>query len=94
MNYAKITDGHIQFAPKKIKDGDSTIYNPTAEVLEAHGFKQLVVDAMPEVPDGYHTEPVYADTGDAVHQSWELAEDTKETSYEAEILQILMGESA
>ena len=91
MQYVKLVNGTVQFAPKKIKDGNSITYNPDAEMLTEYGYKPLVVDETPEVPDGYHLEPSYADEGETIRQSWNVVKDTQQTSYEGELLNILLG---
>lgn len=86
MQYVKLVNGTVQFAPKKIKDGNSITYNPDAEMLTEYGYKPLVVDETPVVPDGHHLEPRYADNGETVWQYWEVVENAKETTYEEELL--------
>lgn len=75
MNYAKLTQGRIQYAPKKIKDGLSTIYNPTADILMAHGYKPLTVNPMPTMQSGYHAFPSYIETDTEIVQTWTAEED-------------------
>ena len=80
---AKIIDGEIVFAPRKIRrevDGQSrTIYNPTDEMLAAAGWLPVVEEPMPEAPEGYHYEPHYTEwiteTGTVIYQEWELVFD-------------------
>lgn len=86
MQYVKLISGTVQFAPKKIKDGNSITYNPDAEMLAEHGFKPLTVDETPDVPDGHHLEPRYVDNGETVRQYWEVVENAKETTYADELL--------
>ena len=57
--YVKLQDGRLIYAPKKITDGDTITYNPTAEMLLPLGYKPLRVEPMPEVEEGYHLEPAY-----------------------------------
>lgn len=73
--YVKLIDGHLIYAPKKIKDGSTVTYNPTAEMLLPLGYKPLRVEPMPEVEEGYHLEPVYTETDTEVVQDWTVVED-------------------
>ena len=73
--YVKLTDGRLIYAPKKIKDGDTITYNPTAEMLLPLGYKPLRVEPMPDVEEGYHLEPVYSETDTEVIEDWEVVED-------------------
>ena len=75
MNYVKLTQGRIQYAPKKIKDGLSTIYNPTADILLAHGYKPLTVNPMPTMQSGYHAVPSYTEIDSEIIQSWTVEAD-------------------
>lgn len=93
MKYAKLIDGEIVFAPRKIQteiDGEPyTVYNPTAEMLEGDGWLPVVETESPDdAPDGYHYAPTYTEDGDEIVQGWELVE----TEYsDAEVANILFG---
>ena len=41
MEYAKLMDGSIFFAPQVIVHDTQRIYNPPAELLTLHGFKPV-----------------------------------------------------
>ena len=53
MRYGKLIDGALQYAPNKIKNGDSIIYNPTAETLTALGYLPVIVTDAPQTETGY-----------------------------------------
>lgn len=89
--YVKLQDGRLIYAPKKIKDGSTITYNPTAEMLLPLGYKPLRVEPMPEVEEGYHLEPVYSETDDEVIQDWQVVEDPPVEPDAEEILDILLG---
>ena len=76
--YAKLIDGELTPAPRKIQrviDGEQYItYNPTGEMLEEQGWLPVVETPMPEAPEGYHYEPTYTEDGGEIVQSWELVE--------------------
>lgn len=76
MNYVKLTQGRIQYAPKKITLNGSAVYNPTAEMLIADGWKPLTVEPQPTpLEEGWHLEVTYSETEEAIVQSWIVAED-------------------
>lgn len=89
--YVKLTDGRLIYAPKKIKDGDTITYNPTAEMLLPLGYKPLTIMPMPEVEEGYHLEPTYAETDTEVVQDWTVVEDPPVEPDAEDILNILLG---
>lgn len=89
--YVKLTDGRLIYAPRKIKDGDTIVYNPTAEHLLPLGYKPLRVEPMPEVEEGYHLEPAYTETDTEVVQDWTVVEDPPVEPDAEEILDILLG---
>lgn len=73
--YVKLTDGRLIYAPKKLIVDGATVYNPTAAMLTAQGWKPLRVEDAPAVEDGYHLEPVYSETETEVVQGWSVVED-------------------
>ena len=89
MKYAKLIDGVIEFAPRKIKHGDSITYNPPVEMLIERGYKPLIETPCPEAPSGYHYELSYLDEGEQIVYVWTLAEDEPTPD---EILDILTGD--
>jgi len=89
MKYAKLIDGVIQFAPRKIKHDNSTTYNPPVEMLIERGYKPLIETEPPVAPEGYHYELSYLDEGEQIVYVWTLAEDEPTPD---EILNILTGD--
>ena len=93
MRYAKLIDGALVYAPRKLAteiDGEPYIvYNPPAELLEADGWLPVVYTDMPgDAPEGYHYEPIYTEESGEIVQGWELVE----SDYSgAEVFDILFG---
>ena len=93
MNYAKLIEGEIIFAPRKMQtvigDTSYTVINPPAEMLEANGWEPVTYTDMPDdAPDGYHYEAKYTEGNGEILQTWELVE----TEYDgAEVYDILFG---
>lgn len=73
--YAKLIDGAIQWAPKKIKDGDTTTYNPTVEMLGALGYLPVTATDPPEAPEGYYAESYWEEQDDTIVQMWRMVEE-------------------
>lgn len=102
MNYAKLFDGQIQFAPRKLEmemtfeiDGETvtdlyTVYNPTAAQYASQGWLPVRYTEPGEAPEGYHYEPSYTQGDGEIVQEWTLVEDTDEISAD-EALEIIMG---
>lgn len=90
MRYAKLENGFLSFAPKKIKEGDTTTYNPPAKMLIERGYKPLIESDPPQAEDGYHYELSYRDEGEQIVYVWTLVEDEPTAD---DILNILTGES-
>ena len=94
MTYCKLIDGQLVLAPRKIINGDITVYNPTGEYLISLGYKPLTIEPEPEVPEGYHLEPIYSDTENAIINDWQIVENPPEEPDPEEILDILLGGEA
>ena len=79
MKYAKLIDGDLVIAPRKIKaeiDGEwYNVFNPPAELLEADGWLPVIETEMPgDAPEGYHYEATYTEESGEIVQGWELVE--------------------
>lgn len=88
MRYAKLINGVLQYAPKKIKDGNSTTYNPTGEMLEALGYKPVRFTDPPETEPGYYSVCDWAEEDGEIVQRWRIE---KAEPTDSEILEILLG---
>ena len=95
MAYAKLIDGALVYAPRKIQteiDGERyTVYNPPDELLAEQGWLPVVFTDMPDVaPEGYVYAPGWEQAGDEIVQGWELVEAPDDVS-DAEALEIILG---
>ena len=93
--YAKLIDGELVLAPRKINreiDGEPYVtYNPTDEMLAAQGWLPLIeTDPPDDPPEGYHYEPSYTEESGEIVQGWELVEDPPDIPAE-EALEIILG---
>lgn len=88
MRYAKLIDGVIDFAPKKIKDGETTTYNPTGEMLEELGYLPVTFTDPPETEPGYGAFCAWEEVDGTIEQRWHV-EEVEPT--DEEILSILLG---
>lgn len=102
--YAKITEGQIQFAPRQLPrkieiDGelvDVITTNPTGEMLAAAGFLPVVRSDPPDdAPEGYYYAAGWAEDDGQIVQTWTLVEDPNADDISAEeALEILTGGEA
>ena len=80
MNYAKLIDGALVYAPRKIQtviDGKPyNTYNPKDEQLAAQGWLTVrYTDPPDDAPEGYHYEDSFAEGDGEIVQEWTLVED-------------------
>lgn len=75
--YAKLENGTLIIAPRRIVLNNMQIFNPTEEQLMQDGYKAITETPMPEgpAPEGQRYEAQYTDSGDSIAQSWVLVED-------------------
>lgn len=88
--YGKLIDGVLEFAPKKIKQDNSIIYNPPVEMLVERGYKPIIETPEPEAQEGYHYELSFEDDGDEIVYVWTLYENEPTAD---DIMNILLGEA-
>lgn len=88
MRYGKLIDGALQYAPNKIKYGDSITYNPTAETLTAFGYLPVIVTDAPQTETGYQAVGEWVIEDGQIVLKWHI--ETAEPT-ETDILSILLG---
>ena len=89
--YAKLIDGILHRAPKRLEIGDAIIYNPPAEILENQGYKAVqLVEQPATAPEGQHWESDWDEQADAIVQHWYLVNDPDDIDPE-EALSIILG---
>lgn len=74
MNYAKLIDGAIVYAPCKLTVDEYVVYNPTTEMLIADGWKPVVYTDPPEVDPGCIAVPGWEETETEIVQTWTVEE--------------------
>lgn len=89
MQYAKLIDGEIQYAPRKVQNGAYIVYNPAAALLTALGFKPVRFTQPPEAEQGSVAVFGWTETEAEIVQTW-TTEPEGDIS-DAEALEILMG---
>ena len=74
--YAKLENGTLVFAPRRIILNGMQIFNPADEQLISAGYKPIIETPMPDdAPEGQHYEAQYTDSGDSITQSQVLVDD-------------------
>lgn len=73
--YAKLVNGYLRKPDKQILLDDGRIVtNPTAEVLEEFGFKEVLETPRPQEEEGYYYTSHYEDDGNYIVKVWEKHE--------------------
>lgn len=71
---AKIVNGQL-IVPTENEYKKIIIVNPTESQLKSvMGYKDLIIDDEPPMPDGYQLKAVYEETDNLIIQHWELEE--------------------
>lgn len=73
MKFKFISKNQVKRANNPIYEGGQVYSNPTDETLRALGYKELVIEEQPEVPEDKIAIPVFID-GDVITQSWEIVD--------------------
>lgn len=76
MTYAKIEDGALTYAPRKVTYNGMTCFNPTPPMLEELGYLPVIMTGAPATEAGYHAEITgYIKDKDAIRPVWEVVAD-------------------
>ena len=89
MNYAKVVNGDLLYAPRTLSTESVVVYNPMPELLIAQGYRPVQYTQRPEAEAGYVAVPGWTETEDAVIQLWTL--EPEGDISDAEALGILLG---
>ena len=93
MRYAKLINNYPSYAPRRIRIGNSWVYNPTDDQLLAEGYLPVIDDVAPYVDDRHYAEPYWVEQDGMIVELWEIKEiPYDDTSDKAEAYDILMGE--
>lgn len=88
--YAKLIDGQLRRAPRKLPGDGVVVYNPPAEMYLAAGYKPVTFTESPEAPEGFYYEPGWEEQEDSVVQIWKLVKEPDDID-EAEAFDIIFG---
>lgn len=93
--YAKLINGALIVAPRKLPIGSTIVYNPSEDMLLAEGYKPVVYTAEPETEPGYYAESRWEDQGDSIVQVWTIVEEPADMDIpDEEAFSIIMGVNA
>lgn len=73
-NYARLTEGKLEFAPNILFADDVQIINATAEKYIEQGWLPFEKTQPPEAEEGFYYTPVYSEQDGKIVQSWEKHE--------------------
>ena len=77
--YAKLINGTLRSAPKKVDYNGKIIFNPTEEILLELGYLPVTYTDMPtDAPDGQHYESSWKQNDTEIVQAWTLIENPAE----------------
>ena len=80
---AKLIDGAISYAPRKIVVDGKTIFNPGEELLKEQGYKEMQATDMPDdAPENKLYVSSWTDAGDTIQQVWTLVDAPPKTREE------------
>ena len=72
---AKLINGALSYAPKKIIVDGKTIFNPGEELLKEQGYKELQTTDMPDdAPENKLYVSSWTDAGETIQQVWTLVD--------------------
>ena len=91
MSYAKIVNGDIVFAPRKLRDGETSVYNPPEALLREHGYKLVKYTEPPTVEPGFIAITGWSETAEEIVQTWTVEEEPDEVDADR-AMEILFGE--
>lgn len=95
--YAKLINGTIRSAPKRVLHNGKQVFNPSADTLQELGYLPVTYTDMPtDAPEGQHYESHWEQTDTEILQVWKIVDDLEipdEISAE-EALAIITGGSA
>lgn len=90
MNYAKLINGDLSYAPNPIIHDGVWIGNPSAEVYLAEGYLPVIYTEPPQTNPGYVAVCGWYDEGDALRQTWTIIEEPDEVDGDR-AMEILFG---
>ena len=83
---AKLINGALSYAPRKIIIDGKTIFNPTDTLLKEQGYKEIRKSDIPDdAPDGKIYVSSYEDKGDYIEQVWTLIDEPPKAKEELAI---------
>lgn len=68
--YAKLIDGKLHTAPKKLLVDGVQVWNATADVYLSQGWKPVSVSPAPEPEEGYTCTSGWKETAKKITQTW------------------------
>lgn len=84
--YAKLINGTLRSAPKKVDYNGKTIFNPPEDVLLELGYMPVTYTDMPtDAPSSQHYESHWQQTDAEIVQVWTLVDDPAEPEPELTI---------
>lgn len=89
--YAKLINGALRVAPKKLIINDTQVWNASASEYLAQGWKEVIFTEQPnDPPEGYQYVSGLEEETETIMQTWTL-EKLPDDIDDSEALSILLG---
>lgn len=72
--YAKLINGVLRRAPKKITYHNRTVFNPTDKMLSELGYYPVLYTDMPDAPEGKYAESSWIQDNNEIVQTWNFVD--------------------
>lgn len=88
--YAKLNDGQLTVASKKVQYNGRTVFNPTEDILLALGYYPVTYTDMPtDAPSGQHYASHWDQGESEIVQVWSLEDDLTYTDAEPTMAELV-----
>ena len=95
MRYAKLINNYPSYAPRRLRVGETWVYNPTETQLLDAGYLPVIETEPPVTDERHYAEPHWTEENGQIVQSWTVVEiPYDDTADKAEAYDILTGVNA
>lgn len=74
MQYAKLINKSISYAPRKIRHNGRWYFNASEEIMRSEGWLPVIFGDPPEIPEGYMMQESFVIINDKIVQTWSIVE--------------------
>ena len=88
--YGYLESEVLYFAPNPLTIESTRVWNPTGEMYETMGYKEIIFTDKPETEEGYHAESGWEERETEIIQVWTVVKDPDDID-ETEAFDIIFG---